>query len=630
MIPLSFAQQRLWFLDQMEGPSATYHIPLAVRMRGALDRAALRSALSDVMARHEVLRTLFPAQEGTPYQSILAEEDVALPLPVRSVTEDALGDTLGELAARTFDLAHDLPLRATLLELSPEDHVLLLVVHHIASDGWSNAPLMRDLGIAYGARIEGGAPDWEPLPVQYADYTLWQQEVLGDADDPGSVLSSQLDFWKGALAGLPDEVSLPADRPRPVVASYRGATCEVSCPAETHRALTALARETGTTFFMVAQAAVAALLTRSGAGTDIVIGSPVTGRGDEALDDLVGFFVNTLVLRTDTSGDPSFRELLRRAQQTDLAAWAHQDMPFDRLVEVLNPERSAARHPLFQVMLTVGQSLDAAAPELGRMETSLVIPELRIAKFDLTFGFQERPCGDGGPAGFDIVAEYATDLYDARTVRAVLDRLTRLLAAVAETPDTPIGELDVLAADERRQLDTWAGPRTRAPQLSLDQLFSGKAAATPDAVALVHEEQRITYAELDIWSNRLARHLTARGVTPGSLVAIHLERSPLLIASLLAVLKAGAGYTLLDPQFPLERLNKALAQTGPSVVISQAYLPALEHTAPLIDLTADATVIAATSGTAVETSGHPEAVACIMFTSGSTGTPKGVAASHRA
>ncbi|GAA1044576.1 amino acid adenylation domain-containing protein [Streptomyces murinus] len=630
MIPLSFAQQRLWFLDQMEGPSATYHIPLAVRMRGALDRAALRGALSDVMARHEVLRTLFPAQEGTPYQSILAEEDVDLPLPVRSVTEDALGDTLGELAARTFDLAHDLPLRATLLELSPEDHVLLLVVHHIASDGWSNAPLMRDLGIAYGARIEGGAPDWEPLPVQYADYTLWQQEVLGDADDPGSVLSSQLDFWKGALAGLPDEVSLPADRPRPVVASYRGATCEVSCPAETHRALTALARETGTTFFMVAQAAVAALLTRSGAGTDIVIGSPVTGRGDEALDDLVGFFVNTLVLRTDTGGDPSFRELLRRAQQTDLAAWAHQDMPFDRLVEVLNPERSAARHPLFQVMLTVGQSLDAAAPELGRLETSLVIPELRIAKFDLTFGFQERPCGDGGPAGFDIVAEYATDLYDARTVRAVLDRLTRLLDVVAETPDTPIGELDVLAAGERRQLDTWAGPRTRAPRLSLDQLFSGKAAATPDAVALVHEEQRITYAELDIWSNRLARHLTARGVTPGSLVAIHLERSPLLIASLLAVLKAGAGYTLLDPQFPLERLNKALAQTGPSVVISQAYLPALEHTAPLIDLTADATVIAATSGTAVETCGHPEAVACVMFTSGSTGTPKGVAASHRA
>ncbi|WDO05327.1 amino acid adenylation domain-containing protein [Streptomyces murinus] len=630
MIPLSFAQQRLWFLDQMEGPSATYHIPLAVRMCGALDRAALRDALADVVARHEVLRTLFPAEAGTPYQSILAEEDVDLPLPVIPVTENALGDTLGELAAKTFDLAHDLPLRATLLELAPEDHVLLLVVHHIASDGWSNAPLMRDLGIAYGARIESGAPGWEPLPVQYADYTLWQQEVLGDADDPGSVLSSQLDFWKGALAGLPDEVSLPADRPRPVVASYRGATCEVSCPAETHRALTALARETGTTFFMVAQAAVAALLTRSGAGTDIVIGSPVTGRGDEALDDLVGFFVNTLVLRIDTGGDPSFRELLRRAQKTDLAAWAHQDMPFDRLVEVLNPERSASRHPLFQVMLTVGQSLDAAAPELGCLETSLVIPELRIAKFDLTFGFQERPCGDGDPAGFDIVAEYATDLYDTRTVRAVLDRLTRLLTAVAETPDTPIGELDVLAADERRHLDTWAGPRTRAPQLSLDQLFSGKAAATPDAVALVHEEQRITYAELDIWSNRLARHLTARGVTPGSLVAIHLERSPLLIASLLAVLKAGAGYTLLDPQFPLERLNKALGQTGPSVVISQAYLPALEHTAPLIDLTADATVIAATSGAAVETSGHPEAVACVMFTSGSTGTPKGVAASHRA
>ncbi|MER5465933.1 amino acid adenylation domain-containing protein, partial [Streptomyces sp. NPDC002668] len=314
---------------------------------------------------------------------------------------------------------------------------------------------------------------------------------------------------------------------------------------------------------------------------------------------------------------------------TDLAAWAHQDVPFDRLVETLNPERSASRHPLFQVMLTVGQTL-GAGPELCELETSFVIPELRIAKFDLTFGFEEHRTGDGGPAGVDITLEYATDLYDAGTVQAAAARLVRLLSAVAEAPDVPVSGLEVLGEEERRRLGEWAGPNTPAPRLSLDQLFSGMAAATSDAVAVIHEDQRISYAELDVWSNRLARHLSARGVQPGSLVAIHLERSPVLIASLLAVLKAGAGYTLLDPQFPMERLNTILAQTSPAVVISQAYLPALEHAAPLIDLTTAATAIAATPGTAVDTCGHPEGIACIMFTSGSTGTPKGVAASHRA
>ncbi|WP_037664684.1 condensation domain-containing protein, partial [Streptomyces griseofuscus] len=596
-LPLSPAQRRLWFLDQMEGPSATYNIPMAIRLTGDLDRAALRGALADVVGRHEALRTLFPAEHGEPRQQIVPADRAEVPFTVLGADEDTLAARISEQAGRPFALDSELPLRGVLFELAPDHHVLLLVVHHIVSDGWSNTPLMRDLGTAYSARVEGAAPGWEPLPAQYADYTLWQQALLGDADDPDSLIAAQLGHWRNALEAVPDEVTLPADRPRPVVASYRGATHTVSCPAETHRALTALARETGTTFLMVAQAAVAALLTRSGAGTDIVLGSPVTGRADQALDDLVGFFVNTLVLRTDTSGAPSFRELLRRARDTDLAAWAHQDVPFDRLVEALNPERSASRHPLFQVMLTVGQSL-GSGPELDGLETEFVVPELRIAKFDLTFGFEEHLAEDGGSAGFDICVEYATDLYDAGTVRAAVARLVRLLGAAAEAPDLPFGRLEILGEEERGRLTALAGPDTSAPRLSLDRLFSERAARVPDSVALVHEE--------------------------------HLERSPLLIASLLAVLKAGAGYTLLDPQFPLERLNGVLAQTDPAAVISQAYLPALEHAAPLIDLTADATVIAATSGAAVETSGHPEAVACIMFTSGSTGTPKGVAASHRA
>ncbi|MFD8417731.1 condensation domain-containing protein, partial [Streptomyces sp. NPDC059650] len=309
-LPLSPAQQRLWFLDQLEGPSATYNIPMAVRLTGPLDAGALRAALADVVGRHEVLRTRYPVEEGEPCQQVVPADTAEVPFSVLGATEETLAAAITEHAGEPFALDRELPLRGVLFELGVQEHVLLLVVHHIASDGWSNAPLMRDLGAAYAARADGNAPAWEPLPVQYADYTLWQQELLAVDGE------RQIGFWREALAGLPDEVSLPADRPRPAVASYRGATHSVSCPAEVHQALTGLARETGTTFFMVAQAAVAALLTRSGAGTDIAIGSPVAGRADQALDDLIGFFVNTLVLRTDTGGDPTFRELLRRVRET--------------------------------------------------------------------------------------------------------------------------------------------------------------------------------------------------------------------------------------------------------------------------------------------------------------------------
>ncbi|WP_073967627.1 amino acid adenylation domain-containing protein [Streptomyces sp. CB02460] len=620
-VPLSSAQQRLWFLDQMEGPSATYNIPMALRLTGTLDTEALRQALTDLVARHETLRTVYPVHDNTPWQQVLPSVPVSLPLT--DTSEADLPALLGAEAAHTFDLKSEPPFRVRLFRLGAQAHALSLVIHHIATDGWSNAPLFRDLSAAYTARTEGAAPEWEPLPVQYADYALWQQRLTGDEEE------RQLAHWKEALAGLPEEATLPTDHPRPATASNRGRTHTVHADAALHRALTALAQETGSTLFMVVQAAVSTLLSRSGAGPDVPLGSPVAGRTDQQLDDVVGFFVNTLVLRADLGGDPSFRELLSRIRETDLAAWAHQDLPFDRLVEALNPERTAARHALFQVMLTLGEA-SADVPRIGGLDGEFLFPSASVSKFDLTFAFAERRGPDGMPDGLDVTIEYATDLYEASTVEATADRLLRLLAAAVADPGLPVTELEFLSGGERARVREWSGAQLPAPALGLDGLFAAQAARTPNALALVHEEQRLTYAELDIWSNRLARHLTARGVAPGTLVALHLERSPHLIAAILAVLKAGAGYTVLDPQFPAARLTTVLDQTRPSALVTQSHLTELPTETVRIDLTEDSPAVSTLPGTAVATGGHPEATACVMFTSGSTGVPKGVAASHRA
>ncbi len=392
-IPLSFAQRRLWFLNRLEGSSATYNIPMAVRLRGELDGLALEAALGDVVGRHESLRTIFPERFGVARQEIL-DAGLARPrLVIEAVSEAGLGAALGVAARAPFDLGREPPLRAHLFRLGDGEHVLLLLLHHIASDGWSLGPLWRDVAAAYGSRREGRAPALAALPVQYADYTLWQHRVLGEESDAGSTIARQLAYWTAALEGLPDQIDLPSDRGRPAVASYRGEVVRLQLSGQLHRELLSLARAAQASLFMVLQAGLAALLMRLGGGSDIPIGSPIAGRTDAALDDLVGFFINTLVLRTDVSGNPSFSELIGRVRTVDLAAYAHQDLPFERLVEVLNPQRSLSRHPLFQVVLTL-QNNASVRVELAGLSARLEPVATASAKFDLTV--ESRGAARGG------------------------------------------------------------------------------------------------------------------------------------------------------------------------------------------------------------------------------------------
>ncbi|MGC5365777.1 condensation domain-containing protein, partial [Streptomyces sp. DT24] len=449
-IPLSFAQQRLWFLNRLDGPGSTYNIPLVLDIEGRLDTEALRAALGDVAERHETLRTVFPEQHGDPHQFVMEAGAARPALSVQEVDEEALDAAVLAAVNTTFDVVTDLPLRAWLFTAGPGRHVLVLVVHHIAADGWSLAPLARDLGAAYRARV-GDELAGRPMPeLQYVDYTLWQRDMLGDEADPDSVTSRQLAFWREALADLPSLLELPLDRPRPVAVDHSGAVVTYTLDADLHERLRELAKSSGSTMFMVLQAAVATLLSRHGAGEDIPLGTPVAGRTDEALDDMIGFFVNTLVLRTNVSGNPTFRELLARVRQFDLAAYAHQDVPFERLVERLNPVRAQNHHPLFQTMVVL-QNQETADVELPGAVVSSRLVHNGVSKFDLTFAFTE----DRESGCLEAGIEYATSLFDASSVEALAGRLTTLLEAVAADPDLPLLRYDVLSDDERDAVVEW-------------------------------------------------------------------------------------------------------------------------------------------------------------------------------
>ncbi|MER8105695.1 amino acid adenylation domain-containing protein, partial [Kitasatospora sp. NPDC094016] len=618
-LPLSFAQRRLWFLHQFGAPSATYHMPLALRLTGDLDREALGAALTDVVARHESLRTVFPHTGGVPHQRVLSAAEATIRIPERQAGESELPGLLSEAAVRAFDLMADLPVRAQLFTLAPDEHVLLVVLHHIAGDGWSMSPLSRDLATAYTARRRGDAPGWAPLPVSYADYTVWQHEILGEESDADSAFARQVGYWSQALAGLPEQLALPVDRPRPAVMTYGGDLLDIRLPAELHAGLAELARRSGSSLFMVLQAGLAALYTRLGAGTDIPIGSPIAGRTDEALDDLVGFFVNALVLRTDTSGDPTFAELLGRVRETALSAFAHQDVPFEHLVEALNPARSMSLHPLFQTVLAL-QNAPMGDFELPGLTVSGVPVPTGTSRVDLTFGLAENRGPDGTPAGLTGAVEYSTDLFDRGTVEALVARWARLLAAVAADPDRPIGAIDLLSAEERREL--LPAVDGAAATASLPELFAAQAAATPDALALVCGDADLTYRELNSRANRFAHALVARGVGPEQVVAVALPRSVESVVAVLGVLKAGAAYLPVDPSYPASRIAYMLEDACPALVIDDPALVAKASEA------SEVSAVSAWPDSDPKTALDARHPAYVIYTSGSTGRPKGVVVSH--
>ncbi|WSA47483.1 amino acid adenylation domain-containing protein [Streptomyces sp. NBC_01803] len=639
-IPLSSAQRRLWFLSRLEGPSPTYNVPLALRMEGSLDRRALRAALDDLVARHEPLRTTIGERDGEPRQIIHPAAPGLVTPREHAVEADRLEAELADAARHPFDLGAEPPLRVTLFSTGKdgqEQWTLLLLMHHIAGDGWSLRPLLGDLTDAYTARVQGHAPDWPPLPVTYTDYALWQRELLGDAARPGTVAHAQTAYWREALAGLPDVLDLPTDRPRPATSTYQGATHTFTIPPDLHQALLDLARQTGTTLFMTLQAALATLLTRHGAGTDIPLGTPIAGRTDDHLDHLIGFFVNTLVLRTHTTGNPTFRQLLTRVRTTNLTAYTHQDLPFDHLVDVAGAERSMSHNPLFQVMI----ALDNNA------HTPVDLPGLRVsprpvgtgaARFDLTFGFSERVVGDLVADGVQGSVEYSTDLFDAATAETLTARLLLLLRRAADRPDTPVGALDILTEDERRLPDRAAhhGP---APLATAAALFEARVREAGHTVAVTAGEAQLTYAELNAAANRLARLLVARGAGPEAVVAVHLPRGPRLAEALLAVLKAGAVHLPVDPDYPAPRVTHMLDDARPVLVVTDA--PPEGGSAldgrPVLALGTEETVGAlrrAGDGNLDDAARraplHPEHPAYLIYTSGSTGRPKGVEVPHRA
>ncbi|GCE39566.1 Siderophore biosynthesis non-ribosomal peptide synthetase modules Bacillibactin synthetase component F [Rhodococcus wratislaviensis] len=634
-IPLSLAQQRMWFLSRFDPHSPAYNLPLVVRLTGDLDVAALQGAVNALLDRHESLRTVFPEHDGEPVQVVLPASQVQLDLTPIAVDAGAVERHVLPVVTRGFDVTTSVPIRGKLFQVSKNEFVLAMAVHHISGDGFSMAPLARDVMTAYVALSSGEEPAWTPLPVQYADFALWQREVLGSEDDPGSLISQQLDYWKSALSGLPDQLELPTDRPRPPVQSYAGGRVPVAVDAEIHRALVELARTTNSTLFMVMHTALAVFLARMSGTGDIAIGTPIAGRGEAALDDLVGMFVNTMVFRTSVDSADSFGELLAQTRERDIAGFGHADVPFERLVEVLNPVRSTARHPLFQVGFSF-QNLAPLSVELPGLTVTGVEYEGQVSQFDLHLIVTDHYDGDGEPAGVSGYLTYAKDLFEASTVERFVERFRRTLQAVSQDQSSPVGDLDLLAAPERQlMLEGWnATAHPVDADGTLVSLFDSQVATTPNSVALVHEGRTLTYSEFDARVNRLARKLIALGVGPESLVGLAIRRSVDLIVGMYAVVKAGGAYVPLDPDQPAERISYIVDTASPVCVLttSDSGFSARGNRAVLCVDTVDLSMFSDDPVRDAERTSPLRAknAAYVIFTSGSTGKPKGVAVPHGA
>ncbi|MDX1892209.1 non-ribosomal peptide synthase/polyketide synthase [Mycolicibacterium sp. 050158] len=600
-IPTSPAQERLLILDQFGDAAVAYNYPLVFEVRGPLDVAALGAALGDVVDRHEALRTVFDEHDGVPFQRILP---VGTPVPLQVVDchEDQVQARVDEAAWRRFELSTEIPLRVSVIRVAPEVHTVAIILHHIATDEWSDAPLVADLNRAYAARRRGERAALPELPVQYPDYALWQRDRLAEIEE------ARLAFWREALAGAPDELTLPTDRPRPLRPSGAGGTMAVAVPADTAEALRTLAAHRQVSMLMLLHAGVATLLHRMGAGDDIVVGTPVAGRDDSALDELIGFFVNTVVLRVDASGNPSFDELLARVREADLSAFAHQDLPFERLVEALNPPRVAGRNPLFGVF--VGYQLrDGDEAEMLGLPTQWRETDSTAAMFDLSFTLVDDRTG-----GATIMAEYGADLFDASTVRSLTHRLITLLGRIATDGATAIGAVDVLSDGEREALLIERNATTHdVDDVGLGALVARQAARTPNALAVVFDGDALDYAELDVWSDRVAAELVAACAGPGAIVGVSLPRSVELVVALVAVAKSGAAFLPLDPDYPPDRLQYMTSDASPAVVLDDAnWVRTVRHG----------------QGTARLGAVDPSGWAYVLYTSGTTGRPKGVAVPH--